>query len=103
MAVGQHVHLREFQRRAQSDGALDIVVIGHTANQHDVADHSAIVAGCEHHAIGVGEVVAESRLGQVLVDERGDILRGHRRRTRQRKRACGDVGEFGKIGDDGRG
>ena len=74
MAVGQHVHLRQFDRRAQRDGALDIVVVGHTANQHRVTDHSAILARGEHHAIGVGEVVAESLLGQVLVDERGDVL-----------------------------
>ena len=81
----------------------DIVVVGHAANQHDIAHHSRILARGEHHAIGIGEVVAEPVLGQVLVDERGDVLRRDRRRTRQRKRAGGDVGEFGQIGDDGRG
>ena len=103
MAVGQHVHLRHLDGGAQRDGLLHVVVVGNAANQHGVAHDSAVVARGQHRAVGIGEVVGEPRLRQVLVDERGDVVRRHRRRTGQREGAGGDVGEFGQVGLGGRG
>ena len=60
MAVGQHVHLGQFDGGAQWDGALDVVVVGNAANQHDVTHDSAVLAGGEHRAVGIGEIVAEA-------------------------------------------
>ncbi len=79
------------------DGALNFVVVGYSANQHGVADHSAVLTGGQQHPVGIGKVLGEACLRQVLVDERRHILLRHRRRTRQWKRLGGDVGEFGKL------
>ena len=76
----------------------DVGVVGHAANQHGVAQDSAVVARDQHHPVRVGEVVGEARRRQVLGDEGGDVVRRRPRRAGQREGPGGDVGEFGQVG-----
>ncbi len=74
---------------------------GITANEHAVAQNSAVVVSGEHHAVRIGEVFGEPLGRKVGVDERGDVLGRRRRRAGQRKGARGDGGQLPRVGGFG--